>query len=122
MINLLNAITDLEKQKGALTDRYNAEVKELDDAIAVLRKSNQACWCCGGRGWNLRQRVCAEDDRPNEDDPRDRRTCRMCHGTGIKHWDGDFGEMTIDPKSGETVLTGRPCAEVESHAYLAAHK
>lgn len=122
MINLLMAIRDLENQKAILNAKHLSEIRELDDAIAVLRKTNQACWACGGKGWNLRHRVCAEDDRPDENDPRDRETCRMCHGTGIKCWDTDDGEMTVNVETGTPVLTGRPNTMTESNAYLAAHK
>lgn len=91
MINLLDAIKTLEAEKTAIKTEAQKKCDALDQAIHTLRVTNEACWFCGGKGKILRSRACAEDDRPNPDDPRDWNTCSACRGTGIKHWTDDEG-------------------------------
>lgn len=91
MINLLEAINTLEGEKKAILDEAAKKAAALDQAIHTLRVTNEACWFCGGKGKILRQRACAEDDRPDPNDPRDWNPCRACKGTGIKHWTDNEG-------------------------------
>lgn len=91
MINLLTTIGALRERRNKMATEYALQLQRLDDAISAIGKINEACTFCGGKGYRLRERVCAEDDRPNPDDPRDRITCKPCHGTGWKHWIDDEG-------------------------------
>ena len=91
MINLLEAIHTLEDEKRKILREAEEKCKALDQSIHTLRLTNEACWFCGGKGKLLRKRACAEDDRPNPDDPRDWNICNACKGTGIKHWTDDEG-------------------------------
>lgn len=47
-----------------------------------LKKKNTLCLKCFGKGKVLRSRSCAEDDRPDPDDPNDYIRCDRCHGSG----------------------------------------
>ena len=82
-LNLVPAIREVEAQIHELETKFNAEVKPYRDSLKALRKINQACERCNGEGKVLRSRVCAEDDRPDSDDPSDYITCPLCHGTGL---------------------------------------
>lgn len=90
-LNLLDAIRSLEAQRAKEVADHEETIRNLDAAILAVRKTNEVCWICGGKGWKLRARACAEDDRPDPDDPADRITCRACHGTGWKHWKDEEG-------------------------------
>ena len=90
-LNLLEAIHTLEKQRDHEIEEHKERLRNINTAIDAVRKANEVCWFCGGAGWRLRARVCAEDDRPDPNDPRDRIKCQACHGTGWKHWKDDEG-------------------------------
>lgn len=87
-LNLIPAIKELQKRKNELIKEFQRKVRPLQDSIEHLRKLNEVCERCEGKGWNLRTRVCAEDDRPDPNDPRDRIICDVCHGTGLKTNEG----------------------------------
>lgn len=55
------------------------------DSLEKLREINQACEYCNGTGRVLRNRSCAEDDRPDPNDLSDYIKCRGCNGTGLAH-------------------------------------
>ena len=82
-LNLVPAIREVEAQIHELETKFNAEVKPYRDSLKALRKINRACERCNGEGKVLRSRACAEDDRPDPDDPSDYITCPICHGTGL---------------------------------------
>lgn len=90
-LNLLEAIHTLEKQRNQEIHEHEERLRNIDAAITAVRKANEVCWFCGGAGYKLRERVCAEDDRPDPNDPRDRIKCKACHGTGWKHWKDEKG-------------------------------
>ena len=81
-LNLVPAIKEIEKIIRDKEYAFKQEIEPYKNSLAQLRQLNEACECCDGRGWNLRARSCAEDDRPDPDDPRDRVTCPYCGGTG----------------------------------------
>lgn len=79
-------IREVESQINQLEAEFKAKVKPYYDSLNALRKINTACEKCGGYGKVLRSRACAEDDRPDPDDPRDWNTCPVCNGSGMtKH-------------------------------------
>lgn len=82
-LNLVPAIREVEAQIHKLEAKFDAEVKPYRDSLEALRKINQACERCNGEGKVLCSRACAEDDRPDPNDPRDYITCPICHGTGL---------------------------------------
>lgn len=85
-LNLVPAIREVESQINQLEAEFKAKVKPYYDSLNALRKINTACEKCGGYGKVLRSRACAEDDRPDSDDPRDWNTCPVCNGSGMtKH-------------------------------------
>lgn len=88
-LNLVPAIREVEAQIHKLEAMFNAEVKPYRDSLEALRKINQACERCNGKGMALRSRTCAEDDRPDPNDPRDYITCPICHGTGLSKKEED---------------------------------
>lgn len=90
-LNLLPAMRDLDQQIRDLKTKYERDLADLQHAREVVGKLNETCPFCDGRGWNLRKRACAEDDRPDPDDPRDRVPCSACHSTGWKFWTDDEG-------------------------------
>lgn len=81
-MNLVPAIKEMEKTIREITADYETKIKELVDGLAVLRKINTTCEKCNGEGKYLRSRTCAEDDRPDPNDPADYRECNDCNGTG----------------------------------------
>ena len=83
-LNLVPAIKELEKQKNELTAEFHRKIQPLENSIKHLKELNEACEWCEGRGWELRKRVCAEDNRPDPNCPQDRLTCLYCGGTGKK--------------------------------------
>lgn len=89
-LNLLKAIHTLEAQRNQEVHEHEERLRNIDAAITAVRKANEVCWFCGGEGFNLRPRSCAEDD-VDPKDSRDRVTCKACHGTGWKHWKDDKG-------------------------------
>lgn len=91
MVNLLPAIEALKLERREKTAEFERQIAAIDAAIAAVSKANEACTFCGGQGWRLRPRACAEDDRPDPNDPSDRIPCKACKGTGWKHWTDDKG-------------------------------
>lgn len=91
IINLIPAIEALKEERRKKVEEFEKQMAVMDAAISAVGKANQACTFCNGKGWRLRSRVCAEDDRPDPDDPRDRVTCKACRGTGWKHWTDEKG-------------------------------
>lgn len=91
MINLLKEIEALKQQQRMIMAEAEKKCKALQKAENVLRIQNEACWHCGGTGKILRTRACAEDDRPDPNDPNDYHTCTACKGTGHKRWQDDEG-------------------------------
>lgn len=89
-MNLLDAISHVERQKEEAIAEMERRVAAFDDIIHSLRRANEVCWFCRGEGFKLRPRSCAEDD-VDPSDPRDRITCKACHGTGWKHWTDEKG-------------------------------
>lgn len=82
MLNLVDAIIELNKKIGQKRMAFNIEIGRMEDAVEYLKELNEACIACNGKGKILRTRSCAEDDRPDPDDPRDWVVCPACHGTG----------------------------------------
>jgi len=85
-MNLIPAIRQMEKEISDREHTFRKEIQELKDGLKALRKINTVCEKCNGKGKYLRPRACAEDDRPNPDDPTDYLKCSKCNGTGkVKH-------------------------------------
>lgn len=82
MLNLVPAIREIEAQIREMESDFRAKLKPYQESLNALRKINQACENCEGAGKVLRYRSCAEDDRPDPNDPSDWNTCPVCHGTG----------------------------------------
>lgn len=82
-LNLVPAIREVEAQIRQMEYDFNSKVKPYKESLVALRKINEACERCNGVGKILRCRACAEDDRPDPNDPRDYNTCDVCHGTGL---------------------------------------
>lgn len=82
-MNLVPAIQEMEKEIRNLKNTHEKKLKELTDGLTALRKLNKVCEKCGGEGKYLRSRACAEDDRPDPNDPRDYVKCSECHGSGL---------------------------------------
>lgn len=84
MVNMLDAIAALELEFARKKAVMENELSAINQAIDTLKKLNEACPECHGKGWYLRKRACAEDDRPDPDDPSDRIRCSHCGGTGYR--------------------------------------
>lgn len=82
MLNLVPAIQAIEDQIAEINDEYAKKLRPYENSLKELRKINEACEKCNGEGKVLRQRACAEDDRPDPKDPRDWNICPVCKGTG----------------------------------------
>lgn len=86
MLNLIEAMDEINNRRSEVSKEYEMKLKAFDEAYKVLADMNEACIVCKGKGKILRIRACAEDDRPDPDNPRDWNTCSMCHGTGrVQH-------------------------------------
>lgn len=85
-LNLVPAIRSIEAQIREITAKYHAEIAPYESSLKELRKINRACEKCCGKGKVLRQRICAEDDRPDPNDPRDWIKCNECDGTGLSRY------------------------------------
>lgn len=83
MLNLVPAIKSIEDQLADEKAEYQKRIKPYKDSLAALREINEACERCDGKGKILRSRSCAEDDRPDPNDPRDYNTCPQCGGSGL---------------------------------------
>lgn len=81
-MNLLPALEEMRRQIQKVKSEKDMELHELEQGLDALKKLNTYCESCGGVGKTLRSRACAEDDRPDENDPRDWRKCNYCGGTG----------------------------------------
>lgn len=81
-MNLVPAIQEMENAIGRLKHEYEIQIKELQNGLKALRQLNTVCEKCDGKGTILRSRACAEDDRPDPNDPTDWRKCSECHGSG----------------------------------------
>lgn len=64
---------ELRKEKA----EYKSKLIGIDTAILAVQRINTVCEKCEGKG-----RACAEDDRPDPNDPNDWITCPECHGSG----------------------------------------
>ncbi len=82
-LNLVPAIREVESQLRTLELEHEKKIKPYRDSLKSLREINETCEKCNGKGRVLRSRACAEDDRPDPDDPRDYNICPVCHGTGL---------------------------------------
>lgn len=78
MPNLVAALKELRKEKA----EYKSKLIGIDTAILAVQRINTVCEKCEGKGKVLRSRACAEDDRPDPNDPNDWITCPDCHGSG----------------------------------------
>lgn len=94
MLNLISSIHELENKKQKIIEQCRQDVEEIDKAIEIVKKMNEACLDCRGKGWRLREMACAEDDRPNPEDPNDRIKCRSCNGTGFRVYHNKEGVLT----------------------------
>lgn len=81
-INLVPAIKEIEKIIKEKEARFKKEIAPYEESLNQLRRINTVCEKCMGAGHVLRNRVCAEDDRPNPNDPSDWVECKKCYGTG----------------------------------------
>lgn len=82
MPNLVAALKELRKEKADLEAEYKSKLIGIDTAILAVQRINTVCEKCEGKGKVLRPRACAEDDRPDPNDPNDWITCPECHGSG----------------------------------------
>lgn len=82
-LNLVPAIKILEEEIRKLGYEFDKQIQPYRDSLSQLRKINQACERCNGTGKVLRSRACAEDDRPNPNDPMDWNKCPICGGSGL---------------------------------------
>ena len=85
--NVVPAIKAIEDQISQITRQYQQEIAPYESSLEELRKINEACEHCNGEGKVLRRRACAEDDRPNPNDPSDYIKCPRCDGTGLAKLD-----------------------------------
>lgn len=83
-LNLVPAIKAIEQQISELQAEYNEKIEKYKISLFYLRELNDYCERCNGEGRILRNRCCAEDDRPDPNDPEDYITCNSCGGTGIR--------------------------------------
>lgn len=93
-INLVPAIKEIENQIKRLTNEFQTNIKPFQDSLVQLRKINTVCERCSGTGKILRSRACAEDDRPDPNDPTDYIRCPLCYGDGKAHYFKSGGELT----------------------------
>lgn len=78
-LNLVPAILEIEREI-----EYKEKLKPYQNSLSYLKKLNTACLYCNGIGKVLRKRICAEDDRPDPNDPNDYVYCKQCKGTGLE--------------------------------------
>lgn len=84
-LNFVPAIREVERQIQIIQKEFDDKIRPYEESLKILRELNQACEQCNGKGRILRSRSCAEDDRPNPDDPSDWHTCPVCKGSGQSH-------------------------------------
>lgn len=82
MLNLVPAIKSIEAEIQKIKAEYRRKIEPYETSINELRKLNEACERCNGKGKILRSRACAEDDRPDPRNPSDWETCLECKGSG----------------------------------------
>lgn len=83
MLNLVPAIKSLEEEISKMKAEFNKKLEPYETSLRELRKINEVCERCNGKGKILRSRACAEDNRPDPNDPRDYNICPVCHGSGF---------------------------------------
>lgn len=88
-MDLVYAIKEIETQMRKERYEHEARIKDMSDGLAFLRKNNTCCENCFGKGRVLRKRACAEDDRPDENDPNDWIICPECVGTKLSRFEGN---------------------------------
>lgn len=90
-LNLVPAIKEIKAKIQEKEAQFELDIKPYKDSLEQLRKLNQACEYCNGLGKKLRSRSCAEDDRPDPNNPMDYVSCSKCGGTGYKSkpYEGD---------------------------------
>ena len=109
-MNLVPAIKAIQAEMDKLLKEYRETVKPYEDSLTQLRKLNTACENCGGSGKVLRHRACAEDDRPDPNDPKDYVKCQLCGGTGEANY------LFLDEaKPEETATVKGTCSNCEYH-------
>ena len=81
-INAKAGIEEVEAAISAKQEKYSADLQEKTTLLHSLEEKNHLCLVCKGEGRVLRFRSCAEDDRPDPNDPRDYVVCSRCHGSG----------------------------------------
>lgn len=82
-MNLVAAIRAFEEKIDEIDRKHLEQRRRYNEILDELRKLNTACEVCEGKGKYLRKRSCAEDDRPDPNNPSDWITCRSCRGTGV---------------------------------------
>lgn len=87
MINLISSIYALEQKKQKVLEQCRDDIAEIDKAIEVLKKANEACPDCGGKGWTF-QGPC--DDCA---DPDGKVRCPSCKGTGYRVYTNKEGVL-----------------------------
>lgn len=86
-LNLVPAIKIIEEIISKLDAEHEKKVRPYLNSLEQLRKLNTACEYCNGTGEVLRFRVCAEDDRPDPDNPNDLKRCPKCKGSGKANYE-----------------------------------
>lgn len=81
-VNLVPAIKELTKFITEEDSKHTKRMKPYKESLDALRSLNTVCEKCEGQGKVLRGRSCAEDDRPDPNDPFDYTTCPCCGGSG----------------------------------------
>lgn len=81
--NLVPGIKEVQKIVNQMEAEHQKALAPYLNSLKVMREINTTCETCEGKGWVLRARACAEDDRPDPNNSRDRNQCPDCHGTGI---------------------------------------
>lgn len=106
-MNLVPAIRAIRAEIEKVYAEYVETVKPLEEGLEHLLTLNDVCEACEGKGKVLRHRVCAEDDRPDPNDPRDYLVCPLCKGTGKANYD--------EPKPEKTATVKGTCSNCEYH-------
>lgn len=83
MLNLVSAIQEVNEVIWEKQSRFHKEIAGYEACLKKLKEMNEACFICNGKGKILRTRACAEDDRPDPNDPDDWEICPYCKGTGL---------------------------------------
>lgn len=110
-MNLVPAIRAIREEIKKVYAEYVETVKPLEEGLEHLLTLNDVCEACEGKGKVLRHRVCAEDDRPDPNDPRDYLVCPLCKGTGKANYD--------EAKPEETATVKGTCSNCKYHGSVA---